>query len=151
MKFVKISSVGLGLAVALIMLAPAAHASVGNQATMLTFSHPVRIPGHEVLPAGTYWFRVSNNMSPQNTVRIYTKNDRFIAALFTVPTYRTALPGGTQLKFAYPGGDHAPVLLKWFYPGMHYGHAFMYSRRMEDRLRTEVAKNIVTQNNSNEG
>lgn len=151
MKFAKISSVGLGLAVALIMLAPAAQAGVGNQATMLTFSHSLRIPDHQILPAGTYWFRVSNHMGPQNTVRIYTKSDRFVATLLTVPTYRTTVRGGTQLKFAYPDGDHAPVLLKWFYPGMHYGHAFMYSPKMENRLRTEVAKGIVTQDNSNEG
>jgi hypothetical protein len=151
MKFAKTLSVGLGLAVALVILAPAAHAGVGNQATTLTFSRPVRIPNHQILPAGTYEFRVSNVMSRQNTVRIFNKNNRIVATLVTVPAYKTKVRGETQLELAFRGAHQAPVLLKWFYPGAHYGHAFLYSEKMEHQLRTEVAKNIVTQDNSNEG
>ncbi len=151
MRFAKTLSVGLGLALALSMLAPASHADVANQTTKLTFSRPVRIPDHEILPAGTYWFRVSTVMSGPNTVCIYNKNNEPIAVLFTTPAYRTHARSGTQLTFAYRSAHHAPVLLKWFYPGMNYGHAFIYSQKMEHRIRTEVAKNIVTQVSSSEG
>jgi hypothetical protein len=34
---------------------PAARADESNQATKVTFSQPIQIPGR-VLPAGTYWF-----------------------------------------------------------------------------------------------
>jgi len=151
MRFAKTLSVGLGLAVALVILAPAAHAGVGNQETTLTFSRPVRIPDHKILPAGTYKFHVSNMMSRQNTVRIYNKNNRIIATLLTVPAYRNKERSGTQMEFAFRGAHQAPVLLKWFYPGALYGHAFLYSQKVEHQLRTAVAKNIVTRDNSNEG
>src|SRR5260370_8051195 len=40
-----------------------------NQATKLTFSEPVEVPG-QVLPAGTYWFTLADNDSDRNIVQI---------------------------------------------------------------------------------
>jgi len=45
----------LGLALASLIVLPHAHASDFDEATKVTFSQAVQIPGR-VLPAGTYWF-----------------------------------------------------------------------------------------------
>ena|SRR5258706_13590277 len=45
----------MGLLLALVMMPPSARASERDQATEITFSQSVQIPGR-VLPAGTYWF-----------------------------------------------------------------------------------------------
>jgi hypothetical protein len=51
-----------GLMVAFTILLPVVHADDWNQATRVTFSQPVQIPGH-VLPAGTYWFQLSDTIA----------------------------------------------------------------------------------------
>ena len=48
----------LGLALAFVMMLPSARASERDQATEITFNQSVQIPGR-VLPAGTFWFVVS--------------------------------------------------------------------------------------------
>ena len=44
-----------GLVLASLIMLPVAHADEWDQASQLTFSQSVQIPGR-VLPAGTYWF-----------------------------------------------------------------------------------------------
>jgi hypothetical protein len=144
MRFAKITTATLGLALAGLLLVPAARAGSFRQLTKLTFSRAVRIPDHRVLPAGTYWFEtLGSNLAP-NSVLIYNKKlMRVEAALLTIPTYRAKTRGRTEITLA--GGIHnqPPALLKWFYPGRHTGQEFIYSPRTEHRIRREVARNIV--------
>ena len=46
---------------AVLVALPAARADQSNQATKVTFSQPVQIPGR-VLPAGTYWFELPEDI-----------------------------------------------------------------------------------------
>jgi hypothetical protein len=48
---------------------PASRADELDQASKITFSQPVQIPGH-VLPAGTYWFVLADLASSRNVVHI---------------------------------------------------------------------------------
>src|ERR1700675_1565717 len=50
----------LAVLLAFLVVLPAVHADEWNQATLITFSQPVQIPGR-VLPAGTYLFELVNN------------------------------------------------------------------------------------------
>jgi hypothetical protein len=59
----------LGLALASLLVLSDAHASEIDQATKLTFSQSVQIPG-QVLPAGTYWFVVPTRMLCRSSARI---------------------------------------------------------------------------------
>jgi hypothetical protein len=64
----------LSVAFALAILTPAARASVRDQATRITFNQPVRVPG-KILPAGTYWFVLSNvGAADRDTVSIYSSD-----------------------------------------------------------------------------
>jgi hypothetical protein len=53
-----------------IVVLPAARADQSNQATKVTFSQPVQILGR-VLPAGTYWFELPEDINEHYLVRIY--------------------------------------------------------------------------------
>ena len=48
----------------------AAHADESNQATAVTFNQPVQIPG-QLLPAGTYVFKLANRDTDQSVVQIF--------------------------------------------------------------------------------
>src|ERR1700744_2982485 len=58
-------------------LAPGAFADGWNQKTVMTFSGPVEVPG-QVLPAGTYVFKVADSPSARHIIQIFTKNERQI-------------------------------------------------------------------------
>jgi hypothetical protein len=152
MRFAKIAFTALGLALAAVMVVPAAHAGVGNQMTRLTFSRPVQIPDHKVLPAGTYWFQTLNNQALPNSVLIYNKNrTRAEAILLTTPTYRARPRGRTEVTLAGGSKSRPPILLKWFYPGTDWGHEFMYSSKTEARIGEQVARNILVKPYSSVG
>ena len=152
MKFAKILGVALGLLLALVVAAPMAHADTANQMTKLVFTKPVQIPGKKVLPSGTYWFRIADNIYDPNTVVIYNTNRTQVeAVLETRPAYRTTRLGHLEITLAQ-GSHRRPVTLtRWFYPGMNYGHAFIYSPRTEKRIHHEEARNIIVQPTTNIG
>ena len=153
MKLAKILGIALGLFLSIGMLAPVAHADLANQMTRLTFNQPVQIPGHKVLPAGTYWFRIldTTGASP-NVVVIYNAGRTQVEAVeLARTTYKPKAIGKTELTVA-KGTHHNPAVLeKWFYPDMEYGHAFVYSPRTERRLHEEHAQNIIVNAQSSVG
>ncbi|MGC2279639.1 MAG: hypothetical protein WA603_06455, partial [Candidatus Acidiferrales bacterium] len=71
-----------------LMILPEARADETNQATRVTFSQAVRIPGR-VLPAGTYWFVLPQEITDHNRVRIYN-SDRtvFYGTVITINAER---------------------------------------------------------------
>ena len=69
----------LALLVAFLILLPAARADQANQATKVTFSQAVQIPGR-VLPAGTYWFMLPEEVNEHYQVRIYNADRTMIYA-----------------------------------------------------------------------
>jgi len=63
--------IGLGA----LALLPGARASERDQKTVLTFSGPVEIPG-QVLPAGTYVFKLLDSGSNRHIVQIFSKDEK---------------------------------------------------------------------------
>lgn len=117
--------------------APRVMADEWNQATKVTFSGPVEIPG-KVLPAGTYWFKLLNNDSDRNIVQVWSTNPReLLATIMTIPDYRLHVRGTNHvIKFEERPSSQPEALKAWFYPGDRYGHEFVYP---ETRAR-ELAK-----------
>jgi hypothetical protein len=122
----------------------AAHADEANQETILTFNEPVQIPG-EVLPAGTYMFKLADNGVDQNVVRVFNaEGTKLYATLMTIPTDRLQVTGDTRVTLAEQGSGEPDALLTWYYPGELIGHHFIYSTHekkqlAQDRLETVVA------------
>ena len=121
----------------------AAHADESNQATTITFSQPIQIPG-QILPAGTYSFKLLDSNSDPNVVQIFNSDQTHLyATLQTVETERQDPTGDTAITLAEQGGGKPDALLKWFYPGRDTGHEFVYSGQQEKQLAQDTQQTIV--------
>lgn len=119
-----------------------AHADESDQATTITFSAPVQIPGG-VLPAGTYLFRLADDGSNPNVVQIFNaEGTRLYATLTTIPTEHQEVAGHTLITLA-KGSGTPEVLEKWFYPGCLTGHQFLYPAAEEKQLAHDQSHTIA--------
>jgi hypothetical protein len=110
----------------------AAHADEANEATTITFSAPVQIPGR-VLPAGTYLFQQADS-NDLNLVQIFNADRSLLyATLETVPAERMNSTAHTAITLAEPASG-TPILVKWFYPGRLSGHDFVYPKAQRQEI-----------------
>jgi hypothetical protein len=121
-----------------VMLLQTAHAGEWDHPTKVTFNQPVEVPG-VVLNAGTYWFVLAEDVSNRDVVRIFSNDwSELYATELTIPAYRDTKNTDTVLIFAErPRAGHE-ALIRWFYPGRETGCEFLYSRQVEQRLRSDV-------------
>jgi hypothetical protein len=110
----------------------AAHADEANEATTITISAPVQIPGR-MLPAGTYLFQQTGFDDP-NLIQIFNADRSVLyATVETVSVERTNPTAHTAITLAEPESGN-PTLVKWFYPGRLTGHEFLYSEEQEQEI-----------------
>jgi hypothetical protein len=116
-------------AVGLLALSPAARADEWNQKTTFTFSRPVEIPG-QVLPAGTYVFKLVDSLSNRHIVRVFADDEQKVLGTFlTIPEYRHEVSDKTIITFSERPGGEADAIRTWIYPGRNYGHEFVYPKK----------------------
>jgi hypothetical protein len=128
MKMVKTFLVVLALSLLGVTLAPGARADELNKKTIMTFSQPVEIPG-QVLPAGTYTFKLADSLSDRHIVQIFNADgSRIIATILAINNYRLRPTGESVVKFAERSGDNPEALKAWFYPGDNFGQEFVYPK-----------------------
>jgi len=121
----------------------AAHADEYDEATTMTFSQPVQIPG-QVLPAGTYFLKLVDSSSDRNLVQVFNADRTVLyATLQTIPTERQEPTGNTVVSLAEQGTGQPEALLKWFYPGRETGNEFVYSKQTEKELAQAKQETIV--------
>lgn len=132
-----------GFVLTFLLLLPVARASETDQATKITFDHAVQIPGR-VLPAGTYWFLLPDDVSKHNTVYIYN-SDRTVrfATLLTAFVERKNPTDNTKITFAEGDPMHPEAILAWFYPGRTVGHEFLYSKQEGKELALDKRETVV--------
>jgi hypothetical protein len=103
-----------------------ANADEVDQSTQVTFSAPVQLPG-EVLPTGTYTFKLLDNDSDPNVVLILNSDGTKLLGTFqTVATERDTATADTALTFAEQESGQPNALLKWFYPRRLMGNELLY-------------------------
>jgi hypothetical protein len=134
--------VGLIIAFAL-FFELAAHADESDLNTKITFSEPIQIPG-QVLPAGTYVFRLADPDGTQNIVQVFN-SDRTVlyATLETETAEREQTTDDTAVTLAKQGPGKPDALLKWFYPGHQTGNEFVYSKQERKALAQDTQQTIV--------
>jgi hypothetical protein len=138
---------GLVLALGL-GLGPAARADEANEATTITFSTPVQIPG-QVLPAGTYLFKLADDGADPNVVQIFNSaGTKIYATLLTASSDRQVATDDTTITLAEQGSGNPEALMKWYYPGSLIGHEFMYSGREEKQLAQDKHQTIAVSSNT---
>ena len=120
-----------------------AHADPWDQSSTITFSDPIHIPG-QVLPAGTYLFKLANSDCDRNMVQIFDADRTVLyATLQTIATERQEPTEDTAFTFAEQGAGKPEVLLKWIYPGRETGNEFLYSKEKEKELAQDRQQTIV--------
>jgi hypothetical protein len=103
-----------------------AKADTWNKKTIVTFADSVEIPG-QVLPPGTYVFKLLDSSANRNIVQIWTEDaSQLVATIQAVPDYRPEPAGRTIFEFDERSGDSPMVLHSWFYPGDNFGQRFVY-------------------------
>jgi hypothetical protein len=132
-------------------------AQTWNKRTSVTFSGPVEIPGPDaqVLPAGTYIFRLLDSQSDRHIVQIFNKDESHLyATILAIPNYRLKATDKTVMTFAERAAGEPQAIRAWFYPGDNSGQEFVYPKKRAVELAKitnqpvlyipdEVAPNIV--------
>ncbi len=107
-------------------LMPTAMADNWDQKTIFTFSGPVEIPG-QVLPAGTYVFKLAGSSSDRNIVQVFNRDQNHLYGTFlAIPDYRLRPADKPIITFDERPAGSPEAVKAWFYPGQNYGHDFVY-------------------------
>ncbi|MGB8733358.1 MAG: hypothetical protein WCC99_19060 [Candidatus Sulfotelmatobacter sp.] len=134
--------VGLIIAVSM-FLGLVAHADETDQATRIRFSEPIQIPG-QVLPAGTYVFRLLNGDLDLHVVQVFNADRTVLyATLQTIPSDRPKATDQTVVALAEQGTGQPDVLLKWFYPQQTTGNEFLYPKQEEKELAQDKQQSVA--------
>jgi len=128
----RILGIALGVAVTYMMFAGTASAQPYNRKTTVTFSAPVEIPGvdAQVLPAGTYVFKLLDSQSDRHIVQIFNKDENHIySTILAIPNYRLKATDKTVMTFAERATGDPQAIRAWFYPGDNSGQEFVYPKK----------------------
>jgi len=128
MQFKRAVQLSLWIALLCAVFDAGVRADTWDKKTIVTFSESVEIPG-QVLPAGTYVFKLANTVSDRHVVQIWTEDETHIlATIMTIPNYRLELSNRPMFEFD-ERPDNSPMALRsWFYPGDNSGQEFVYPR-----------------------
>jgi hypothetical protein len=121
----------LALAV-LFMGVSTAWAQFPSKKTTVSFSAPFEIPGvnAQVLPAGSYVFRLLDSLSDRHIVQVFSKDEKQIyATILAIPNYRLKATDKTVMTFAERAAGQPQAIRAWFYPGDNWGQEFVYPKK----------------------
>jgi hypothetical protein len=97
-----------------------------NKKTIVTFGDAVEIPG-QVLPAGTYVFKLADSASDRHIVQIWNGDEtELLATILAIPKCLLDTPAKAIFEFDERAGDSPIALHSWFYPGENTGQEFVY-------------------------
>jgi len=123
----------------------AANADDWDKKTIVTFSQDVGIPG-QVLPAGTYVFKLLASGSDRYIVQIWTaREEQLLATLMTVGDSYPNPSGDAYFVLDMSGTDegYPPAVASWFFAGGDDGRSFIYSGYSTSRLVSDQATSLV--------
>jgi hypothetical protein len=117
-------------------------ADTWDKKTVFTFSAPVEIPG-QVLPAGTYVFKLLNSSSTRNVVQVFNKDENHLIGTFiTIPDYEMKFPDKPLIRFEERPAGTPEAIKSWFYPGDNYGNEFVYPKARAVELANQSRQNV---------
>jgi hypothetical protein len=128
---------------AFVIMLPVARADESDQATKVTFNQPVQIPGR-VLPAGTYWFVLPDDITQHRWVRVFSSDRTTLYAnVFMIDAERPRPTDNTAFTFAERGSAQPQAIVSWFYPGRLDGHEFLYPKQVQKELAKDKQVTIM--------
>src|SRR5271156_828811 len=124
---------------------PVAHADDWDKKTIVTFSQDVAIPG-QVLPAGTYVFKLLRSGSDSFVVQVWTAHEeQLLATMITAGDSYPNPSGNAYLVLDMSGTDegYPPAVASWFFGGSTDGRSFIYSGYSTSRLVSDQSTSVV--------
>jgi hypothetical protein len=126
MRITKTIQLAVGALMLCAFLSPALKADDWDKKTVVTFTDAVEVPG-QVLPAGTYVFKLANSIADRHIVEIWTGDEsQLLATLMTIRDQRSDAQNKTVFEFDERPGDSPMAIHAWFYPGDASGQQFIY-------------------------
>ena len=119
------------LALVVLAFSAGAKADEWNKITVVTFSGPVEVPGvgAQVLPAGTYVFKLLDHQSDRNIVQILNeRRDHVYSNILAIPNFRLQTTEKTVMTFKERAAGHPQAIRAWFYPSNRWGQEFVYPK-----------------------
>jgi hypothetical protein len=134
----KLSAVPLVVAAVLFTLSLVCNVKADdwNKKTVVTFEQNVEIPG-QVLPAGTYVFKLFPSNSQRFLVQVWTEGEsELLATLVTVGDSYPNESGKSYFVLDTTGTDegYPPAVVSWFFAGGNEGRDFIYSGSSNTRI-----------------
>lgn len=136
----------LSIAVLCMVFSTPASAQNWNKKTTVTFSGPVEIPGvdAQVLPAGTYVFKLLDSMSDRHIVQVFNKDETHVyATILAIPNYRLKATDKTVMTFRERAAGEPQAIRAWFYPGDNSGQEFVYPKKRAVELAKIVNEPVL--------
>lgn len=155
----RVLACALSIGVFCAISADSAAAQASNKRTEVTFGVPVEIPGvgAQVLPAGTYVFRLLDSLYDRHIVQVLNAEETHVyATILAIPNTRLRATDRTVITFEERAAGQPPAIKAWFYPGDVGGQEFVYPRQRAAELAaitnepvlampSEAAPNIVAE------
>ena len=146
MKLFKILTTAFCLVALCMFVAPTATADDWNRETIVTFSGPVEVPGvgAQILPAGTYVFKILDSPSDRHIVQIFSRDKTHVfTTILAIPNYRLKTTDKTVITFRERPAGQPEAIRAWFYPGRSWGEEFVYAKPRAIELAKEVNEPVL--------
>ena len=125
---------------------PSAKADDWDRKTTVTFNVPVEVPGvgAQILPAGTYVFKLFDSQGDRHIVQIFNKaEDHVYTTILAIPNYRLRATDKTVMTFKERAEGQPEAIRTWFYPGREWGDEFVYPKSRAVELAKIVNEPVL--------
>jgi hypothetical protein len=145
MDRIKVGAMGFCLSLGVLMALSSARADDWNRKTIMTFDQPFEVPGvgAQILPAGTYVFKVMD-LADRHVVQIFNQaEDHVFTTILAIPNYRLKATDKTVMTFKERGEGQPEAIRAWFCPGRGWGEEFVYPKARALQLAKIVDEPVL--------
>jgi hypothetical protein len=146
MKTFKVVALLCSFALVAMVFAANVKADTFDKKTVMTFSEPFEVPGvdAQILPAGTYVFKVFESFGDRNIVQIFNADETHLfTTILAINNYRLKPTDKTVLTFKERGEGQPEAIKAWFYPANAFGQEFVYSKKRALELAKIVDEPVL--------
>jgi hypothetical protein len=146
MKRLTVVAMLFGSFLVALALAPKANADQYNKKSVITFTEPFEVPGvdPQILPAGTYVFKLVDSMSDRNIVRIFNEDETHVfTTILAIDNFRLKPTDKSVITFEERGEGQPQAIKAWFYPDEAWGQEFVYSKKRAIELAKIVKEPVL--------